>query len=392
VKRSIFFLAIFYLSAQVEVLAVYTPLRETKQLIRKQHVFHRPKKTTACRIMTAKVAVADYELVQRDFEFTQSMTHQEIDLWLLKSAGFLAKSQIRKGEKHGANSKVSADLKNCVSALRPEAYGRALVFQVERGLIDAKGAGAEDPRPGDHKNGLSSLAENIREFAFEKLVRKVFDHYREVHSDSRLHTIGSYAVIDLGFDVKVLRKRKQETQYRAYPASMILRQAHFRHLAHSVKQKHKKTVFMQVEDQLAEEAERVLRLYGLTSGGEHFFSFGDIDVANIQGTEGGGIVDFGAFIAVAQFRKPVITYPSISAGSEAPIFLDPRRDSFVQPDPTVRVSLSFWGYSTRRGKVIRHDWKWADDWAKKLNGGEKTGSDFLEYLQQGLVLGQEVEN
>jgi hypothetical protein len=47
---------------------------------------------------------------------------------------------------------------------------------------------------------------------------------------------------------------------------------------------------MQVGDQMAKEVEKVLRLYGLTTGGEHFFSDRFFDIANVQGTQGGGVI------------------------------------------------------------------------------------------------------
>jgi len=64
------------------------------------------------------------------------------------------------------------------------------------GYFDIKGSGAADPRPGAYTNGLMTLGEALREYLMEHLIRRVL-----AHSGTEVTSVGSYGVIDLGFNV-----------------------------------------------------------------------------------------------------------------------------------------------------------------------------------------------
>src|SRR5690606_36906896 len=123
----------------------------------------------------AKVLVADYSLIRRDFPHLRALSEGEIDAWLLESAGHIADEQVR-FQNQRVSSAIDAEepppaAKGKKSqgrrVHRPEGYGRALVFEVEGGMLDVKGSGTIAPRPGHHQSGLLATGEALREFIYE---------------------------------------------------------------------------------------------------------------------------------------------------------------------------------------------------------------------------------
>lgn len=325
--------------------------REIKELVD-------PKPEPVLRVRSARVVLADYPLLRRDFPKLQSFSEAEIDVWLLDRTAFVSTAQAAQEK---VNTKIdimngSARVEHA-QGFRPDGYGRALVFRTEEGLIDAKGVGkVNNPEPLNHKNGLATLGEMIREFIFQKKVQQVFDH-----SGSGFHTVESYAVIDWGFDVR-------EYNGRLIPAGAILRQAHGRPNTEK-SQNH----FASLVDSTI--VENLLRHYGITSTGDAPTE--TQERVNIQNTREGDIVDFGSYLVKDRFHKQVIHYGT------SDVLSDPSFPSFVQPDPRLRLPIQIWGASETGKENPRYDnlWVWSHRLAEDLKAGKAQRHDVSRHFQ-----------
>ncbi|NUM87956.1 MAG: hypothetical protein HUU37_02015 [Bdellovibrionales bacterium] len=299
-----------------------------------------------------RIVAVDYELLRRDFPHLASLPDEGVDRWLLDELSFIADGQTGSNT---ANTPIQLG-KRTRSGFRPASYGRALVLPVEGGLLDVKGAGAVAPLRGVYETGLASTGEAIREFIWEKAVNRVL-----AHAGARVTTVGTYAVLDYGFDVF------QEDGSRL-PAGVVVRQAHTRmprggHL----------------EGNGAAELEAVLRRYGITSAGQHYQKSPD-DFANLQGTrDGKAIYDFGAFLSVDRFHKPMRDFHD----REMRI---PTGKNYVQPDPEVRIPLDFWGSSETKIQDSRFDnpWVYSHRLAQDFRKGKATRHHVEEHVQNAL--------
>lgn len=319
----------------------YEPLRKAAGL-------DRAVSEQAVRIPGARVVLADYGLLRKDFPRLRTMAEAEIDAWILDHAAFLATGQTRQ---RSVNTRIQTgtELK---PVLRPNGYGRALVYPVSGGFLDGKGAGAESPWKGDHANGLATLGEAIREFLYEKLVATVL-----VHSGSTHETLEHYAVIDWGFDVV-------HDDGGTDPAGMVLRQAHAR-----------APVFSSLSASEAGRVESLLRSYGVSSTGQR--KSRAFDVANVQGTADGALLDFGAYLAKERFELPVIDLIG-----RAPLF-GPGDIQFVQPVPRYRVPLESWGYAVSGVADPKRDnpWIWSHELARDYRKGVANRRSFKEHFE-----------
>lgn len=344
-------------SASLSIADVERPVRHIEELVD-------PVVETVYRVSSAKIILADYDLIRKDFAITRNMTEMEIDRWLLAQTAFMSEVQVRQTlvnnqiplEKDKDNKEINR------KAYRPQLYGRALVFEVDDGLIDAKGVGAyQQPARGSHKNGLASLGEVIREFLFQKKVQQILDH-----SGSGLRTVGSYAVIDwgfLGYDAGSI-----------VPAGAILRQGHARprifnygnHFANNVDSK-------RIED--------LFRHYGLTSTGDSDPK--GPDRVNIQQTSKGELIDFGAYLFKKQFHAPTTHYMNAS------ILGHPDHPPFVQPDPRMSIGHSYWGSSETSKEHPRFDnaWVWSHRLAQDLYEGKAQREHVTEHFKNMMSSG-----
>ncbi len=295
------------------------------------------------RVRTARVVLADYALLRRDFAEIRAASDAQVDAWLLEKTAWIAEPQTRQTE---VNTHIET-MGGGSRAFRPQSYGRALVFQAgHRRLIDAKGAGALAPSQGHHSNGLATLGEAIREFSYEKLARMLF-----LHGRTRFETVGTYAVIDWGFDVI------HESGARD-PAGMLLRQAHRRYAGHS------QSIFKGAH---ARDIEVALRRYGVTTAGMHYASnLEGLDRINVQGTPEGAVVDFGAFLTVERFERA-----ARSLAEPGVLLLEPGHINFVQPDSAVRIPVDVWGSSVSGILDPKFDnpWIWSHELARDLRRG-----------------------
>lgn len=184
------------------------PLKRVEGL-RKQ--YGRPTEETVVRLRNARVIWANFPLLKQDFPELADLSDEEINGWIDYHAGYVSKAQVLLGSVRGLNSEIEFTPEDEVTAYRPAGYGRALVFDTGSGLLDGKGAGARDPKPGT--DGLIAVVECIREAFYERYANSL-----TVSEGLPFSTVGTYAILDLGF-----KSLKADL-----PAGMVLRQAHRR--------------------------------------------------------------------------------------------------------------------------------------------------------------------
>lgn len=284
-----------------------------------------PRPEPMARVTTSRVVIADYFLIKRDFIQTRTMSNDEIDKWLIKETSFISKAQANQTE---ANDKITVSSEERFGQ-RPLEYRRGIVFEVENGLLDAKGTGALEPKRASHETGLVSLGELIREFCYEKLVHLLFKA-----TGSKFTTVGTYAVVDFGFDVKLENNKQARAGY-------VLRQASNRQLpgveSLSFGEKFRNWGIAAPMD-IAIGVETLLRRFGITSAGANREKF-DYDLINIQATKEGAVIDFGAFLRMARFDRAVQAtnrYP----GNHSIVW---QTEIVPQADPNLEVPWDKWG-------------------------------------------------
>jgi hypothetical protein len=317
-----------------------------------------PVAETVLRVATARIVLADYPRIRADFPHTRSMTETEINTWLLNKTAYVSKAQAHQQEVNSKIEILNTDSGAPVqtTAHRPQVYGRALVFDVEEGLIDAKGVGAHlSPRLKGHATGLASLGEVLREFIFQKKVQQVLEH-----SGSGLQTVESYAVIDWGFDAREL-----DGSY--IRAGAILRQGHTRprligggnHFASAIDSK---------------MIEELLRQYGITSTGDA--ATATEERVNIQISKDHALIDFGAYLVRDHFNLEYRHY------GDHTYLGGPSSIHFLQPNPLFKIPASVWGSSETGVVNPRFDnpWVWSHRLAEDLRTGRAQPEHALLHL------------
>lgn len=340
-----------------------SPLRDPSQL-------WDAKSEDVLKLRTARVILADYPLIRKDFPEVASYRDQQINEWLIRNTAFMSKEQV-------AQQVVNSEIQvtgEARQAYRPREYGRAHVFQVDTGgLIDAKGSGGRDPHAGFERTGLATLPEVIREFLVEKLVAKIFKHI------GKYDTVPCYAVLDLGFTARASGSTGQDVR-----AGMVLRRAHVRHHEGKIGTRQREDpVVLPNEMQL--EIELELRKYGLTStidlhpGQYHVSQYGD--QLNIQGDSNGAVVDFAGFRVKSHFDRPIFyTYDKNGDAtvSDADIAMRPGDARFVEPDPRLSVPFDLWG-NTVRGNMQDNPFVWSEELSAGLEHGWAKPTDAVNH-------------
>lgn len=275
--------------------AIQYPLRTAEGL-------RSPVEERAYLVKNAKVIVADYDAIRRDFQnefpFLATATPIQTNEWLVKNAAYLAESQIKKGETAGIHSKLNIDEDSVIMALRPLFYGRTLVLQLGKtSFIEVKGAGTVEPSLGFQKDGALPLETALYEFMVEKIVRSAVKK-----AQRNIDTIRSYAVIDLDFDLKsrkhVVSPFLPSNSFVTHSkAGLLLRQAHVRAIGFFPDR--------------AEEIENILNRNKINSGRTRLQRRIDLEarneVRNLQGQvangkDGDALVDFETY-SVANLRN-----------------------------------------------------------------------------------------
>lgn len=345
--KQLFLIAMFFfLRAEADIV----PLRNAEAL-------KTPQVEEVLHVSSARIFVADYDLLRKDFPALQHRSDSEIDKQLLDAVAFIAKPHV--SQSSPVNTPVATDNKE-TKAFRPYQYKRALVFKFGDGLIDTKGTGTLDPKLGSHSNGLATLAEGLREFMWEKLAKNILQREHSIYT-----TVGCYGVIDLGFDVIF-------EDGSVHPAGLILRQAH---------ERSERGPFGLMGN-LSWEIEMTLRKYGVTTASEQSWGQKNVEYINIQGTKDGkGIVDFGSFRARAAFKNKLAEWNSQL------VLLHPRDMDFVQPDTNLQVDVDFWGETLPNRKVYEYDnvYVWADDLTRQWRAGKLSREKIAETTRKNLA-------
>lgn len=285
------------------------------------------------RLKHARVVMADYDLIRRDFPHIRKLSNPEIDEWILNQTAYVSKPQ---AAQKVVNTPIEITGQTRI-AQRPPSYGRALVFQMKDpknqnldiGLIDVKGSGALAPGQKDHGNGVATLGECVREFLYENLVRDVLDD-----ADLPNKTVGSYAVVDAGFGVK-------HADGSSSPAGLYLRQAQHRI----------NYTGSWLDPDVRTNLQSVLRKYGIDPN------------TNVQGTYNNDIFDFGHYVV---------------------------KNDLVEIDSQKQIPFDVWGYdkSITTDKFDRwfyskkdNPWNWSHELADAFAGNRANRHDaWTHYL------------
>lgn len=356
---------IFLLACRIALAAMDQPLKDLADV-------GATDAENAVRVKTAKVLLADYDLIRRDFPQVAQMGNDQIDQWLLDHFAYISQTQTQQTTVNSAISTLASDFKE---VYRPEGYGRAWVAKVPGGgLVDAKGVGAVLAQQGDHSNGLATTGESLREFLFEKMTSKALKAGGEKTS-----TIGSYAVLDFGFDV-IHRDGSHS------PAGAILRQVDIRNEA-------------MVSDLLPEHSaqiEATLRRFGISTAGDKRFPYGEM--INLQEGKSGNLIDFGAYVVPERFEKPALIYDQFINGKwqnlnipqdeflKIMALLDPETTPFPQPEASIRVPWDKWGSDVPVDPKYDRMWKRMHEIADAYRHGhmqiEQIRNELGGYLHQ----------
>ena len=344
------------------------------------------QETQNLRVRTARVALADYKLLAKDFPYLAQRSDESdpqwrarIDQWIVDQTAFIS---IENAHQIQVNTPIAITDEQKI-AYRPKGYGRAFVIPVSCGdqicgLIDSKGTGvAPGMTPSlvpAKRDGLATLGEITREYLYEKLVEMIFRKEGDLFD-----TVGSYAVVDFGFDLK----HADGTQSRA---GYILRQSHIRAIGHNSSLSISKSI----------KIEKLLRKYGITSSGEtakgnFVYANGQIldslvdpsvkgdpfDYVNIQGTNSTQrteVIDFGAYIALETFERDLRNPEALSE-----VLLKKGSPEFVNPDPQMRVPLEQWGDFGVHDPKTDRPFIWAHELADAFAKGHADQRAFLNH-------------
>jgi hypothetical protein len=323
---------------------------------------------TLARVVTARVALADYPLIAHDFPKMQQRSgesleawHQRVDQWLIQETAFINVGQLTD---NGVNTFITTTAER-KTAYRPKGYNRAHVIPVDGGLIDVKGDGTASPSQRDHSNGLATLGEMIREYVYEKLETLIFKQ-----SKTGINTVGCYGVVDFGFNIV----HADGSQSRA---GYVLRQAHNRATAFN----------SSLPRDVGTKIELLLRKYGLTSSGETF-GFRSAkrdnpwDYTNIQGTDSYEknktieVIDFGAHLAI----RGAFEF-DLRAADAITVVVPANSQEFVQPDPKLRVPTETWASSGPEDSKADRPWVYAHETAAAFAEGRADRSAVERHVE-----------
>jgi hypothetical protein len=344
--------------------------------IRSRSGLNSPVEESVVPLPRAKVVLADYDLLARDFLGLKQRPaedlrnwHSRVDNWLLRNSAYLAKSQVEKGVPLGIMSDpgIGTFPTKTPIALRPRLYGRALVYELQgelslnagpsgKELIDVKGAGSLTPKAADHENGLATLGEAIREFALEKMVSTVFAHADQYQPGNLpneawlgAHTNRVYAVLSCGFNV-LNPSLANEADANPEPAGLVLRRSHGR-LEIDPEEPFEP---IDMAYQVTVTMERTLRQYGISSSGDTREGARE-DLENLQLSTHFEVLDFGAFFVPSGFHRPAVDFNELQFVARK----SRKRDgAFFTPNEQVRVPFSDWGTSVSNRDNPQYDNLW----------------------------------
>jgi len=157
----------------------------------------------------ARVVVADYEALRRDFHrCLWKAGPKDIDRWLIRETAFFRDTQVRRGPKERLHEAVRVGEEERKASV-PPMYGRAVVLTIPAGRpcggmkFDVKGGGTRKPRAGLHANGVLDLAGALFEYWGEKIVARVGTNGSLASTTGHVRTVPTYAVLSAGMRANV---------------------------------------------------------------------------------------------------------------------------------------------------------------------------------------------
>ena len=199
---------------------------------------------TVLHLSGARVTYVDYAAVEYDFPW---LKRGEIDQWLLENGALIS---IANANCMAVNTRPVTDA-DCIRVHRPQRYGRAVVRQVETGLLDLKGVGvAPDRKPVVHQYGTGL---HFLHDAFQEVAKQIVINRALQHTGSLVRAIPIYAVLDTGIDIV-------REDGSADPAAISIRRAHARSSISDL------PAFGSAAHHACFEIEMLLRCFGITSG------------------------------------------------------------------------------------------------------------------------------
>jgi hypothetical protein len=289
---------------------VDTELEHRRDFIRLQASMQHVQREPLAKVRSARLAAVDYDAVRRWMPILAMIgveTDAQIDRWLLDNCARVTRAQLA-GADESVQGDVGVDLDDLMTGYRPPHYGRAtslLTSMAALGrfsVLEVKGVGVapgQVPLAEDHKNGLLPLAEALREYVYQRIVDVVLaDAYDRELTQHRVRTTPQLAVIDYGFDVNTSWARYNLFATRdATPAGAVVRRTYGARYKRQVENNN---------DARSARIERLLRRYGLTSGGA-YWNVRDYVALNVQMTHPGVLVDFGGYAVADRFDRPTTT-------------------------------------------------------------------------------------
>ncbi len=325
-----------------------------------------PKEEMVQKISSARVVLAEYTLIRKDFPEIKDFSNTQIDEWLIRNTAFVSEQQATQTV---VNDPITTTSEKRM-AYRPREYRRAHVFVVDTGgLIDAKGTGAVDPSGGSHDNGLATLGDMIREYGYEKLIHAIFER------DGRFDTVGSYAVIDYGFNIKHPDGGRSR-------AGTVLRQAHARYRGGNLGTNRSRGQSTMLPRDLQLEIDKLLRRHGVSST----VMVSGLDGLNLQGAENGAVIDFGSFLTRKTFTRPVVYFYDSKGNAtfnERDVIAKPGDPHYLQPDLKLQIPFNLWGYSQSGKEDSKYDnpYIWAHELAENLATGRASRADVEQHIR-----------
>jgi hypothetical protein len=358
------------------------------------------------KVSGARVVIADYNALRRDFAIPAGVSDDAIDAILVDNFAVISERHVKAAPK--GVSTLIPQTGATRDGLRPVKYGRAHLIPVDPGvlisggtqkerrdrdpgadiLFDTKGSGAVAPQPAsknDHGNGLMFVSEALREYTYQKLVEEIF---KKESAGEDWGVIPTYAVLDLNF-----QGIYQANLYM--PAAIILRRSHFRLgkfsnatgeptyeemttgdelMSPTLVEKRVERVQSPEQVERILKQERALRKYGVTSTSDRypkgtrkiwrFFEVPNIDrddpdthtraIVNIQVARTMEVLDFGPYNTRKKFDIPLVlgkpqdenAYGGGRTGRTKDYWvkdIPPSSPEFVQPVPELAVDPVRWG-------------------------------------------------
>lgn len=356
---------------------------------------------TVVRLSRARVVMANYDLIRRDFPHTNTYSNAQIDAWLLQQA-YISQDQTRQTE---FNSEIPVEAGSEKLALRPKEYNRAHVIETDGGgakqktYLDVKGVGIASAKRkhgsvnGDPRNGLLSLGDATREFLMHRVVTGIL-----AEQTPEVRTVNYYAVLDAGFEKKNFSYRELSAEEaktyqpkpgehvlpskdhkalvvvngNADPAALLLRQPHTRFEDPRAESEANRGHYFLLPEAISKRVEMALRRYGLTSegSGERAMSSltgemeGGINIQGGRNAKGWHILDFGNFIFRPSFDE---SRPVTHFYGQKPL-LTPGTSDWVQPEASLMLRANQWGSSDGRPADSKYDnpWVWSHQAAEYI--------------------------